>query len=113
MNRHLGRNDHTTAHAAQNRSMALTIILTMPFFVAFLSIPEEIMRGVFMHGRFTAADARASALVLAAYGIGILPVVLIRSLVASFHARQDTMTPLISAFIGIAINVVLKIALYQ
>jgi putative peptidoglycan lipid II flippase len=93
--------------------MALTILLTMPFFVAFLSIPEEIMRGVFMHGRFTAEDARASALVLAAYGIGILPVALIRSLVASFHARQDTMTPLIAAFIGIAINVVLKIALYQ
>jgi putative peptidoglycan lipid II flippase len=113
MSRHLGRNDHVTAHAAQNRSMALTILLTMPFFVAFLSIPEEIMRGVFMHGRFTAADASASALVLAAYGIGILPVVLIRSLVASFHARQDTMTPLIAAFIGIAINVVLKIALYQ
>ncbi|MEY4092641.1 MAG: hypothetical protein RLZZ496_1823 [Pseudomonadota bacterium] len=113
MSRHLGRNDHTTAHAAQNRSMALTILLTMPFFVAFLSIPEEIMRGVFMHGRFTAADASASALVLAAYGIGILPVVLIRSLVASFHARQDTTTPLIAAFIGIAINVVLKIALYQ
>ena len=113
MSRHLGRNDHATAHAAQNRSMALTILLTMPFFVAFLSIPEEIMRGVFMHGRFTAADASASALVLAAYGIGILPVVLIRSLVASFHARQDTMTPLIAAFIGIAINLVLKIALYQ
>jgi putative peptidoglycan lipid II flippase len=113
MSRHLGRNDHATAHAAQNRSMALTILLTMPFFVAFLSIPEEIMRGVFMHGRFTAADASASALVLAAYGIGIIPVVLIRSLVASFHARQDTMTPLIAAFIGIAINVVLKVALYQ
>ena len=113
MSRHLGRNDHATAHAAQNRSMALTILLTMPFFVAFLSIPEEIMRGVFMHGRFTAADAGASALVLAAYGIGILPVVLIRSLVASFHARQDTMTPLIAAFIGIAINVLLKMVLYQ
>ena len=113
MSRHLGRHDHATAHAAQNRSMALTILLTTPFFVAFLTIPEEIMRGVFMHGRFTAADATASASVLAAYGIGILPVVLIRSLVASFHARQDTMTPLIAAFVGIAVNVILKIALYQ
>jgi len=76
-------------------------------------IPEEIIRGVFMHGRFTAEDATASALVLAAYGIGILPVVLIRSLVASFHARQDTITPLIAAFIGIAVNVILKLALYN
>mgnify|MGYP003326563054 FL=1 len=113
MSRHLGRDDPSKAHAAQNHTMALTLLLTMPFFVAFLMIPEEIIRGVFMHGRFTAADAKASALVLAAYGIGILPVVLIRSLVASFHARQDTMTPLIAAFIGIAINLVLKIALYQ
>mgnify|MGYP006267344079 CR=1 FL=1 len=113
MSRHLGRHDPTKAHLSQNHAMALTLLLTMPFFIAFMMIPEEIIRGVFMHGRFTAADARASALVLAAYGVGILPVVLIRSLVASFHARQDTMTPLIAAFIGIGANVVLKIALYQ
>lgn len=113
MSRHLGRDDPSKAHATQNHTMALTILLTMPFFVAFLMIPEEIIRGVFMHGRFTAEDATASALVLAAYGIGILPVVLIRSLVASFHARQDTITPLIAAFIGIAVNVILKLALYH
>jgi len=71
------------------------------------------MQGVFMRGHFTIADADASASVLAAYAVGILPIVMIRSFVASFHARQDTMTPLIAAFLGIAVNVVLKLALYR
>jgi putative peptidoglycan lipid II flippase len=113
MSKHLAANGADRAHAAQNRSIALTLALTAPFLVAFLAIPGEIMRGVFMHGRFTEADADASAAVLAAYAIGILPVVLIRSLVASFHARQDTTTPVLAAFIGIAVNVGLKLALYR
>ena len=76
-------------------------------------IPNEMMRGVFMRGNFSAEAASASAAVLAAYGIGIIPIVLIRSLVASFYARQDTKTPLIASFLGIAVNVALKLALYR
>ncbi len=113
MSQHLASDSHDRAHHAQNRSMALSIMLTAPFFVAFLMIPDLIMRGVFMHGNFTATDASASAAVLSAYAIGILPIVLIRSFVASFHARQDTTTPLLAAFLGIAVNVGLKLILYR
>ncbi len=44
---------------AQNRTMALTIALAAPFFVAFLAIPDLIMRAVFVRGEFTDADAAA------------------------------------------------------
>ena len=113
MSKHLANQAHDKAHSAQSRSMSLSLMLTAPFLVAFLMIPSEIMQGVFMRGHFTIADADASASVLAAYAIGILPIVMIRSFVSSFHARQDTMTPLIAAFLGIAVNVVLKLALYR
>lgn len=103
--------DH--AHRAQNRSIGLTLALAAPFCVAFLMIPDVIMRGVFMRGQFTSSDADAAAQVLAAYGIGIIPIVLIRSLVSSFHARSNTSTPLIAAFGGIAVNVALKIAFFR
>jgi len=113
MSRHLATGSHDQAHQAQARSISLSLILTAPFMVAFLMIPDQIMRGVFMRGHFTFADASASAAVLSAYAIGILPIVLIRSLVASFHARQDTTTPLLAAFLGIGVNVGLKLALYK
>ena len=113
MSKHLASDKAAQAYRAQNRSVGLTLSLAAPFFVAFLMIPDVNMRGVFMRGQFTSSDAEAAAQVLAAYGIGILPMVLIRSLVASFHARSDTSTPLIAAFSGIAVNVALKIYLFR
>jgi putative peptidoglycan lipid II flippase len=51
--------------------------------------------------------------VLAAYGIGLLAVVLIRSAVASFQAKGDTTTPMIIALAAVAVNVLLKIILFR
>jgi putative peptidoglycan lipid II flippase len=69
------------------------------------------MRGLFMRGAFTAEDARASAMTLVAYTIGLIPFVLIRSVVAPFLARGDTATPVKAALTGTAVNIVCKIVL--
>jgi putative peptidoglycan lipid II flippase len=69
------------------------------------------MRALFMRGAFTAADAHAAAMTLMAYTIGLVPFVLIRSVVAPFYARGDTATPVKAALIGTAINIVFKIML--
>ena len=79
--------------------------------VAFLIMPDIIMRGLFMRGRFNAADAHAAAATLMAYTVGLVPFVLIRSVVAPFLARGDTATPVKAALTGTAVNIVLKIAL--
>jgi putative peptidoglycan lipid II flippase len=71
------------------------------------------MRAVFVRGRFTVADANAAASVLAAYGIGLLASLLIRSAVASFQAKGDTTTPMVIALIAVAANVGLKLMLFR
>src|SRR5207245_10897919 len=53
----------------------------------------------------------AAGATLAAYAIGLVPFVLIRSAVATFYARKDTATPVKAALTGVAVNVALKIAL--
>src|SRR5262249_20803530 len=53
----------------------------------------------------------AAGATLAAYAVGLIPFVLIRSAVATFYARRDTATPVKAALIGVAVNVALKIAL--
>lgn len=113
MSRRLAAGDEAGAAAAQNRTMALTLALAAPFFVAFLTIPDVIMRAVFLRGRFGEADALAAAQVLLAYGNGLLAVVLIRSAVASFQARGDTRTPMLVSLFAVAANVALKLALYK
>jgi putative peptidoglycan lipid II flippase len=66
---------------------------------------------MFARGAFSKADAAASGATLAAYAIGLIPFVLIRSAVATFYARKDTATPVKAALTGVAVNVSLKIAL--
>jgi putative peptidoglycan lipid II flippase len=113
MSRLFAAGDAAGAQHAQNRTMALTLALAAPFFVAFLIIPDLVMRAFFVRGRFTDADADAAAAVLAAYGVGLLAVVLIRSAVASFQAKGDTKTPMLVALVAVAVNVALKIALFR
>ena len=83
----------------------------IPCVVAFLVVPGLIMRALFMRGAFTAADAHAAAMTLMAYTIGLVPFVLIRSVVAPFLARGDTATPVKAALIGTAINIAFKVVL--
>ena len=66
---------------------------------------------MFARGAFSKADAAAAGATLAAYAIGLVPFVLIRSAVATFYARKDTATPVKAALSGVAVNVALKIAL--
>jgi putative peptidoglycan lipid II flippase len=66
---------------------------------------------MFARGAFSKADAAAAGATLAAYAVGLIPFVLIRSAVATFYARKDTATPVKAALTGVAVNVALKIAL--
>ena len=111
MTRRIAAGDEAGAHAAQNRAIEFALLLAIPCIVAFLVAPEVIMRGLFMRGRFTADDAHAAALTLMAYTIGLIPFVLIRSVVAPFLARGDTLTPMKAALLGTAVNIVFKVAL--
>lgn len=111
MSRRLAAGDVGAAHHAQSRTIALTLALSGPCLAGFLVIPDLIMRAAFLRGAFTASDAIASGEVLAAYGLGLPAIVLIRSVVASFHARGDTRTPMMISFAAIGANILLKILL--
>jgi putative peptidoglycan lipid II flippase len=66
---------------------------------------------MFARGAFSKTDAAAAGATLAAYAVGLVPFVLIRSAVATFYARKNTATPVKAALVGVAVNVALKIAL--
>jgi putative peptidoglycan lipid II flippase len=111
MSRRLTSGDQAGAAASQRRAFDFTLLFSVPFVAAFLTVPDVIMRAMFARGAFTKADAAAAGATLAAYAIGLIPFVLIRSAVATFYARKDTATPVKAALTGVAVNVALKIAL--
>jgi putative peptidoglycan lipid II flippase len=105
--------DEQGARRAQTRAIEFTLLLSIPCLVAFLLVPDLIMRALFMRGAFTAADASAAGQTLAAYAVGLLPFVLIRSVTATFFARGDTATPVKAALTAAAVNVLLKFILMK
>src|ERR1700732_4675333 len=111
MSRRITADDHDGAKAAQLRAFDFTLLFSVPFVAAFLTVPDVIMRAMFARGAFSKADAATAGATLAAYAVGLIPFVMIRSAVATFYARKDTATPVKAALIGVAVNVALKIAL--
>ena len=111
MSRRLTANDHAGAARAQRRAFDFTLLFSVPFVAAFLTVPDVIMRAMFARGAFSKADAVTAGATLAAYAVGLVPFVMIRSAVATFYARKDTATPVKAALSGVAVNVALKVAL--
>lgn len=111
MSRRLAAGDTHGAALAQARGIQLALLLTVPCAAGAIAIPELIMRGLFMRGAFTATDAAAAGATLAAYAIGLLPFVMLRSFTAPFYARGDTVTPVTAALLAVVVNVAFKILL--
>ncbi len=113
MSRLLAAGNEDGANKAQNRAVALTIVMAAPFAAAFLAMPELIVSALFERGRFDAAASQAAGAVLFAYAVGLPAIVLIRSQVSAFQARGDTTTPMLVSLAAIACNVGLKLLLWR
>src|ERR1700738_2143289 len=111
MAQRIAAGDERGARHVQARAIEFTLLLSLPCIVAFLLLPDLIMRALFMRGAFTATDALTAGHTLAAYAVGLLPFVLVRSVTATFLARGDTATPVKASLLAVAVNVAFKIVL--
>jgi putative peptidoglycan lipid II flippase len=108
MSARLARGDTGGSHAAQNRSAAISLLLTLPFMVSFIVIPGTIMRAYLAHGAFDRSAATTAAMALAAYGVGLPAMALIRIVASTFYARHDTRTPVRATLAAMTCNIALK-----
>jgi len=106
ISRQIGSGDAKAANETQNRALELALFLALPAAVALLVSATPIVRGVFQHGAFTAADTLGAASVLAAFAPGVPAYVLIKVLTPGFYARADTRTPVRIALIAMLVNLV-------
>ncbi len=74
-------------------------------------LSEPIVRLLFQHGAFTAADTAATAQALMWLALGLPAHVLIKALSPAFFAREDTRTPLWATLKGFAVAIVLAVVL--
>jgi putative peptidoglycan lipid II flippase len=109
MSARLAKGDARGSHAAQNRTAAMSLLLTLPFMACFIAVPDTIMRAFLSHGAFDRHSAATAAMALVAYGVGLPAMAMVRIVASTFYARHDTATPMRATIIAMLCNIGLKV----
>jgi putative peptidoglycan lipid II flippase len=96
---------------AQSRGLELAVGLALPATLGLIALSEPIVRLLFEHGAFTAADTAGTAHVLIWLALGLPAQVLTKALSPAFFARGDTNTPLWATLKGLAVTVIFSVVL--
>lgn len=87
------------------------LLLGTPAAVGLLALAGPLMATLFYSEEFAAGDVHMAARSLIAYGLGLVAFMAIKVLAPGYYARQDMRTPVRSAVIALAVNLVLNLAL--
>jgi putative peptidoglycan lipid II flippase len=90
---------------AESRGLELAAGLALPATLGLIALAEPIVRMLFEHGVFTAADTAATAQALIWLSLGLPAHVLVKALSPAFFARDDTRTPMLAALKGFAVAI--------
>jgi len=111
ISRHVGQGDMGAAAKLQGQATELAMLLTLPAAVALAVTAGPIVAALFQGGKFSAADAHTTGLVLSIIVCGLPAYVMIKVLTPGFYARKDMKTPVVIAFIALVIGVTANFAL--
>jgi len=109
---HLKGGRETEARDAQEQSLLVSMLLSMPAATALIALAVPIVRVLFERGEFGPTATLETAGALIAFSAGLPAFVLIRVLQPGFFAREDTITPTIFAAISVLVNVGLSLLLF-
>jgi len=109
LSRRLRAGDATGGRASFNRGTEISLALTVPAAVALVVIALPLCSVLFQRGAFGPEDTANTALVLAAYGLGLPAFVLHKVLQPLFFARGDTRRPFNYAAVAMIVNAVFAV----
>ena len=97
----------------QNRSLELSLLLSIPASLGLVLASEEIVSSLFGYKSFTIENVKMTSAALMFFGYGVPAFALIKILSNFFFARNNTKTPFyISCFI-VLLNIILSISLFN
>jgi len=73
--------------------LQLTFLLAAPCAIALFLFGEPLATVLYHYGKFNALDVAMTQRALAAYGVGLIGLILVKILAPGFYSRQDIRTP--------------------
>ncbi|MFA5653421.1 MAG: lipid II flippase MurJ, partial [Desulfomonilia bacterium] len=105
------RTDHQALRALTGESLIAVLLFTIPATIGIIALAEPIFAVLFMRGAFGPEDVAASAQALRMYALGLCAVGVSRVLTQTLYAMQQANRVVRTAWISLAVNVLLSAAL--
>ena len=101
------------ANQIQNKSLELSLLLSLPAGVALIIGSNEIVNALFGYGSFTEKDVEQTSLALSYFGYGIPAFAILKIFANFFFARDNTVTPFKISSIVVFINIAISILFFK
>ncbi|MGH3648143.1 MAG: murein biosynthesis integral membrane protein MurJ, partial [Micromonosporaceae bacterium] len=106
--------NHRYREVARNISLGtrLTSVVLVPVMAAYVVLGTSITVVLFTWGRYTVADAKAAALVVAVAGVGLIPFAISQLQTFAFYALTETKTAALVNIPVVATKVLVDVGVY-
>ncbi len=113
LSRSVKLNDQKSIDLIQNRSIELSLLLSIPATFGLLIASEQIVNCLFGYGSFDSVDVIYTSLALTFFAAGVPAFALIKVLSNFFFARDNTKLPFYISLISMILNIVISVSLFK
>ena len=105
--------DHSKVHNIQNKSLELSLLLSLPASFGIIISAEHIVNALFGYGSFNESDVRLTALALKFFGFGIPAFAILKIFSNMFFARDNTKTPFYVSLMIVILNISISLSFFR
>ena len=106
-------NNQKSVDQIQNKSVELSLLLSIPAAFGLLIASKEIVNSLFGYGSFSSTDIINTSLAVTFFATGVPAFALIKVLSTFYFARNNTKIPFYISLISMILNIVLSVSLFK
>jgi putative peptidoglycan lipid II flippase len=112
LSKYIQNNDFKKVSDLQNRSLELSLFLSLPAAVALTLASEQIVTSLFGYGLFDSTSITNTAIALYFFAFGVPAFSMLKILSNLFFARNDTKTPFYLSLTSVSLNIIIILSLF-
>ena len=113
LSKYIQSKDKIKIEFIQNKSVELSLFLSLPAMLALIIASEEITSSLFGYGSFDEASVKNSARALYYFAFGLPAFALIKIFSSFLFARQNTKIPFYYSLVSVIFNIVISVFFFK
>jgi len=113
LSRYVDSKNKSKLDILQNKSLELSLFLSLPATLALLFASEEIVSALFGYGSFNEESVKNSSLALFYFALGLPAFSIIKIFSSFIFARNDTKTPFYFSLFSVILNIAISLSLFS